>query len=153
MIHCHTEGRQRVFYHYLDFKAANMNKIFFKFAKFWWFCLLEIPQSDVSAQCVIFSDKQLAVCHCCCKRSMQLVWDHFACYDWTSQEIWRIFSGKQRMACQLFAYPLKKISKIHKSTSLLLRCFPVNFLHSKLHFPRSDLWKPGRAVKTQPSIL
>ena len=33
-IDCCTECRQKVFYHCLDCKATNMNKIFFKFAMF-----------------------------------------------------------------------------------------------------------------------
>ena len=59
-----------VFYH-LDFKAINMDKTFFEFATFQWFCLVEIPRSDVSTLRVTFRDKRLAVCHCPCIRSMQ----------------------------------------------------------------------------------
>ena len=91
-IDCCTEGRQRIFYHWLDFKAININKTFFRFAKFWWFSLLEIPLSDVSAPRVTFSDKHLAVCHCPCMRSMQSVWDFFfsICMSWLD------FPGKSK---------------------------------------------------------
>ena len=116
-----------------------MNKIFFKFASFWWFCLNEIPLSDVSAQCVTFHDERLAVCHCPCVRFETFF--RFVCRGGTSQEIASIFFGRLRMTYPLFVYSLYKISEITRVQSLLLfRWFqttPMNamcrdvFLHSK----------------------
>ena len=54
MIDCCAEGRQRVLYHCLDFKAIIINEIFFEFTKFWWFILLETPLSDVCSECHAF---------------------------------------------------------------------------------------------------
>ena len=139
-----------------------MIKIFFKFATFWWFCLLEIPLSAVSAPHFTFRDMRLAVCHCPCIRSMQKVWDiffRFVCRDRTShcsQDIASIFFGRQSMTCPLFAYSLSKISEIHKIINFLLfRCFqttPMNaitwaeiFYSIPNEQQASDLQKPSRA--------
>ena len=103
-----------VFYHCLDLKAINMNKLFFKFATFWWFCLLEIPRSDVPAPRVTFRDnaRQFVTV---------LVWDPCNRFETICSIFmsWRDFPGNRKhlfgesKACPLFVYSLYIISEIH----------------------------------------
>ena len=124
-IDCCTEVRERVFYHYLDFQVTNMNKNFFKFATFWWFCWNSTV--CVSAPRVTFRDKQrikrLEVCHCPCMRSMQSVWDIF--FDLhvvtgLSRKSQASFFGNKKWYVHYLRTPFIKSVKFTRVQSLLL---------------------------------
>jgi len=122
-IDCCTECRQKVFYHCLDCKATNMNKIFFKFAMFWWFCLLEIAWSDVSAPRVTFRDERLAVCHHPCMRSMQAVRDSFFDLHVVTglpRKSQACFWGNKGLHVHYLRTPFIKSAKFARVQSLLL---------------------------------
>ena len=143
-----------------------MNKIFYKFATFWWFCLLEILLSDVpvSAPRVTFRDERLAFCHRPCMRSMQAVWDIFfdlhvvtglprksqACFwgnkGWHVHYLRTLFI-KSANSQEYKAFCCLEDSKpLPWMQPLVQRCFPP-FQTNIRHFPRSDLRKPSRATK------
>ena len=147
-------------------KQQILTKFFkFKFAKFWWFCLLEIPWPVVSALRVTFRDKHLAVCHCPFMRSMHSVWDIF--FDLyilagLSRKSQASFLGYKGWHAHYLLTPFIKPAKFTRVQSLLLfRWFPTTSMNAitcaemfsfiPIKQQASDLRKPSRAI--QKSVL
>ena len=96
--------------------------------KFWWFCLFEIPLSDVSAPRLTLCDKHLAVCHCHCYSG--IVWDPFYQFEtvFSLCMLWLDFPGNSKHLfwetkddmSTICVLPSDKSAKLTRVQSLLL---------------------------------
>ena len=152
-----------------------MNKIFFKFATFWWFCLLDCFLRFHCLMCL------LSVSHFVISAWQfvtVLVWDPCSRFETFFFDLYVVtglpsksqaFFWGHRMTCPLFAYSLHKISEIHKRSlnavqsilpsevskplswmqSLVQRCFTPFQTNSRhqIYGNQSEL------IKNPPSIL